>query len=980
MAQAPLGLDASEAFSTLDELEERLNALTSVTVTVEATGVDEIASEVEAISVDPVEVQVDADSAQAEADLQEVGDLADYISGLSVDIDAQADTGSAQADLDAVAGAAEEASGPVSVPVDAPGASEAAAEVGGVSDAVGELQGLASGIAAGGLGAALFGSLAAFGEAESVIAITNAQIERTGQIANVSADDVQALSSRVQSYSGISDEAVTAGQNVLLTFKNVRNEIGEGNDVFDRTVNLGADLTKIFGGDLVGASRQLGLALEDPATGLTRLRRTGVSFTEAQKETILALQESGDLLGAQTALLDIVEGQVGDAAEAYGQTLPGQLDRAKNALGDVSEVVGQAAAAIVGPLLGGVTALAEGFFDLPEPVQNVIGALVAFGLAAGTAAAAATALRAALASNAISSALGPIAPAAQNAATALAANAKAIVTLIASNPYLAAAALAAIGAGLLIASGEADQFQSAMGDVLSEVRELGQATVGPVLSDTLSGFAGLAEILADVLNALGEQISEVTSEVDSGEDSWFSWGDAIKDTVEAVLESIPIIGQFVQIGTALNDVFNEFKGETFAKGLADITDESERAKDEQAELDARMQQIAATLPTVADAFGQVQSAAPGLEEAFGIVNASSDPSILAANLQAQADLLNTYFTDLSTIADAGFEGLAGTLQEIGPEAAGLAAQLAAALESGDLTEAARLTNAISNLEDAKDRITGLGSETGSGFTGGVGDAISEGAGAVSAAASSAGDAAAQGLGSGLSVAASLASAAMTLASVSVLASGPLLNSSATGVGSRAGAEFGRAMISVAPPLASTAMSVAGIAIVGAAPIGTARSAGLGVGRAFGQGLVSGVGEYTDDAERAARELVSSAAAAARAEAAVASPSRVFAEIGGQIAEGLAVGIEAGTSRVVDAQKKMVLAATPSLSAIEVDTSGAGAAVAGLAGGGSSIVFQRGAIYLVFHGPADKDTVADGVASGIGRVLGGRADSFDTAYA
>ena len=61
--------------------------------------------------------------------------------------------------------------------------------------------------------------------------------KNTGGAANVSADQVASLASSISSYSGIDDEAVQSGSNLLLTFTNIRNEAGKGNDVFNRDMN-----------------------------------------------------------------------------------------------------------------------------------------------------------------------------------------------------------------------------------------------------------------------------------------------------------------------------------------------------------------------------------------------------------------------------------------------------------------------------------------------------------------------------------------------------------------------------------------------------------------------------------------------------------------------------------------------------------------------------------------------------------------------
>ena len=96
---------------------------------------------------------------------------------------------------------------------------------------------------------------------------------------------------------------MASAENLLLTFTNVRNEAGKGNDIFNQTVRLGTDMSVALGVDAKAAAMQLGKALNDPINGVTRLTRAGVTFTEQQKKQIKALQESGDILGAQKVIL-----------------------------------------------------------------------------------------------------------------------------------------------------------------------------------------------------------------------------------------------------------------------------------------------------------------------------------------------------------------------------------------------------------------------------------------------------------------------------------------------------------------------------------------------------------------------------------------------------------------------------------------------------------------------------------------------------
>lgn len=172
---------------------------------------------------------------------------------------------------------------------------------------------------------------------------TNAALRSTRGIANVTRSSLDRLARSIQRMAGFDDEAVKASGNLLLTFKAVRNEAGRGNRVFDRAIRSAADLATRGFGDLSTNAIRLGKALSDPVRGVTALRRAGVDFTQAQRDQIKALVESGKLLEAQKIILREVESQVGGSARAFGQTLPGQLARlresVKNTFGDLVALV-----------------------------------------------------------------------------------------------------------------------------------------------------------------------------------------------------------------------------------------------------------------------------------------------------------------------------------------------------------------------------------------------------------------------------------------------------------------------------------------------------------------------------------------------------------------------------------------------------------------------------------------------------------------
>ena len=84
---------------------------------------------------------------------------------------------------------------------------------------------------------------------------------------------------------------------------------------------------------------------------------------------------------------------------------------------------------------------------------------------------------------------------------------------------------------------------------------------------------------------------------------------------------------------------------------------------------------------------------------------------------------------------------------------------------------------------------------------------------------------------------------------------------------------------------------------------------LSIGSQIIQGLVNGIMSGLSSVVNAIGNVVSSAVNAAKSFLGIASPSKVFTEIGDYTAEGLAVGIRRGTSEAVDAADEMARAVT-----------------------------------------------------------------------
>lgn len=194
---------------------------------------------------------------------------------------------------------------------------------------------ISEGVAA--IGTAVSEAYAAVAEQEKLGAQTASVLASTGNAARVSADDVTALADAIEAKSMIDAEQVQAGENMLLTFTNVKNAVGEGNDVFTQATQITADMATALGTDMAGQAVQVGKALNDPIAGVSALSRVGVTFTEGQKAQIKAMVDAGDTMGAQKLILGELNKEFGGSAEAAGKTFPGAMKHVKDVIDGVVE-------------------------------------------------------------------------------------------------------------------------------------------------------------------------------------------------------------------------------------------------------------------------------------------------------------------------------------------------------------------------------------------------------------------------------------------------------------------------------------------------------------------------------------------------------------------------------------------------------------------------------------------------------------------
>jgi hypothetical protein len=152
---------------------------------------------------------------------------------------------------------------------------------------------------------------------------------------------------------GEDNKIIRLTQSKLMTFKELAQTADQAGGAFDRATMAALDMAGAGFGTAEMNAVQLGKALNDPIKGITALARSGITFTEQEKEKIKTLVESNRMLEAQDMILKAIEKQIGGTAAA---TADGSKKMAESA--------SQILQAFSKPF-------SEGFNSIPGMLENV---------------------------------------------------------------------------------------------------------------------------------------------------------------------------------------------------------------------------------------------------------------------------------------------------------------------------------------------------------------------------------------------------------------------------------------------------------------------------------------------------------------------------------------------------------------------------------------------------------------------------------
>ena len=207
-------------------------------------------------------------------------------------------------------------------------------------------------------------SLNTFGKRQADLKVLAAQLERIGAGGSKQLDELRAAADRLGDATLFSQDDFIQSFNILSSFRAIAVES------FTEVSEVAADIAQVMGSDVKSATVQLAKALEDPKRGLTALSRSGITFNEAQTETIKKLVDSGKLLDAQALILETIKGQYEGAGTAAGEGFAGALDLLSENAGDAAEALGKLLEPAATDAANALAAVLEQISKIPQPLAD----------------------------------------------------------------------------------------------------------------------------------------------------------------------------------------------------------------------------------------------------------------------------------------------------------------------------------------------------------------------------------------------------------------------------------------------------------------------------------------------------------------------------------------------------------------------------------------------------------------------------------
>jgi len=155
-----------------------------------------------------------------------------------------------------------------------------------------------------------------------------AVLQSTGNAAGYSQQKLNEMAEAMAKASTFDSGEINIAQTRLLSYTGV---VGES---FPRAMQNAIDMATRMGMSVSQAAETVGRALDIPSQGLTALTKQGFRFTDAQKDLVKQLEETGKTAEAQAIIMEAMESSYKGAAAAAQNTLGGAIKNLQNAIKD----------------------------------------------------------------------------------------------------------------------------------------------------------------------------------------------------------------------------------------------------------------------------------------------------------------------------------------------------------------------------------------------------------------------------------------------------------------------------------------------------------------------------------------------------------------------------------------------------------------------------------------------------------------------
>jgi hypothetical protein len=201
---------------------------------------------------------------------------------------------------------------------------------------------------------------------------TTAALKTNANLHGLTAAQVQKSSAALETLTGakIDENDATLAADKLIR-AGVTTQAGLQN-----ALKASADVALGTGKDIGTVSTAVSKALADPSKAQGVLAKAGIILSGAQKSAIDAMLKSGNVAGAQAAVISGLESKYKGASEAAGKGFSADIGRAKDALADSERDIVSAVLPTLGKLAKSFSADLPGAIAVVKPVLSALWTVV----------------------------------------------------------------------------------------------------------------------------------------------------------------------------------------------------------------------------------------------------------------------------------------------------------------------------------------------------------------------------------------------------------------------------------------------------------------------------------------------------------------------------------------------------------------------------------------------------------------------------